>query len=405
MTQKRKNSILVFFITTYFVLSFQYHKAESSPLLDKITVLTNGILIDGTGSPPLHNAVVIIKNQIITAVGRQGTINLQDEAEIIDQKGASILPGFINAHIHNGYNKSKLRAWAKGGVTTVRDLGGNPRNNLFSFRDQVLKNPEYARLVAAGPMVTVPSGYPAIPWGSQNGLAVRSPEDARKKVLKLLDDGADIIKIALDSGKSFGRTIPMLSPAEAKEVVKAAHQRGAIVSAHVLVCKDLEQALNAGVDDIAHMVWDVLPDDIINRMIKENVYWVPTLELWQCVNTRLRDLAVKNLSRFVKAGGKVALGTDYDGNNCKFDLGMPLKEIRLMQAAGMSPMQIIVAATKNASYVCNLEDKIGTLEAGKMADLFIVKDNPLDDLNALSKVRMVIHSGTIIHSKKNLPLP
>jgi imidazolonepropionase-like amidohydrolase len=285
-------------------------------------------------------------------------------------------------------------------VTTVRDLGGNPKNNLFSWRNKSLKNPELARLVAAGPMVTVPGGYPKVPWGAPTGLPVISPDDARKKTIKLLDDGADIIKIALESGASFRREIPVLSLDEAKAIVNAAHQRGTIVSAHVLTSNDLENALKAGVDDIAHMVTDVPSDDLIKRVVSQGVYWVPTLELWHGVGHGLGEVAVNNLRRFVKAGGLVALGTDFDGYNCPFDLGMPIREIRWMKQAGMTPMQIIVAATKNASRVCNLEDSIGTLEKGKIADLLIVKGNPLEDIEALLKPRIVIHGGQVIRDEK-----
>jgi imidazolonepropionase-like amidohydrolase len=91
----------------------------------------------------------------------------------------------------------------------------------------------------------------------------------------------------------------------------------------------------------------------------------------------------------------VALGTDYAGYACEFELGMPLKEIKLMHAAGMTPMQIIVAATRNAAKVCSLPDH-GTLEAGKTADVLVVDGNPLEDLDALKRVLMVIHNGELI---------
>jgi len=358
--------------------------------------LINGTLIDGTGASPLINAVIIIKNKLITAAGNQEKTKIPKGTKVVDLQGTTILPGFINAHIHRGYNEHNLKAWARDGVTTVRDLGGNPQNNLFSFRDKMRNRPQYARLVAAGPMVTVPGGYPTIPWGAPTALPVTSPDDARKKINRLLDDGADIIKIALESGESFNLEIPMLSLEEATAIVEVAHQRGTIASSHVLVSKDLEHALNAGVDDIAHMVTDNPSDDLIDRVVNDSVYWVPTLELWHGVGYGLRDVAINNLRRFVKAGGMVALGTDYGGYDSQFDLGMPIREIRWMQEAGMTPMQIIVAATKNAAYLCNLEDKIGTLERGKIADLLIVDGNPLEDIDVLLKVRMVIHDGEII---------
>lgn len=388
------------FVLFFLLFLFAFQRVEISALSSPTMALINGTLIDGTGGPLLFQAVVIIEKGLIADIGDQNKIRIPADATIIDLKGSTLLPGFINAHVHNGYSNFNLKAWAKSGVTTVRDLGGNPRNNLFAFRDAAIRNPQNARLVAAGPMITVTKGYPMVPWGAPTGLLVLSPDDARNKVNQLLDKGADVIKIALEGGKSFNRKIPRLSIEEAAAIVAVTHQRGTVVSAHVLVSGDLEIALNAGVDDIAHMVWDDLNDSLIERMIDEGVYWVPTLELWYAVNPSLGRAASQNLRRFVKAGGKVALGTDYDGYDSEFDLGMPIREIRWMQAAGMTPMQIIIAATKNAAFVCNLKNQIGTLEKGKSADLLIVNGDPLADINVLLKKRMVINRGEIIYKRK-----
>ena len=159
-------------------------------------------------------------------------------------------------------------------------------------------------------------------------------------------------------------------------------------------------AIKGGVNDVVHMVIDNVPDSLITFMIEKNMYWVPTLELWKGVSERYNlnwiSVAKNNLIRFVNAGGKVAIGTDYDGYVTPFDLGMPITEIRLMKEAGMTPMQIIIAGTQNAARVCNLENELGTIEPGKIADIIIVKDNPLEDLESLLDVQMVIHNGEII---------
>ncbi len=390
-----RSFIIVTILLLMAKLSLQIQNSSVNSL-----VLINGTLIDGTGGPPLANAVVIIKDDLIEDIGTRGNIEIPADAKIINIQGATMLPGFINAHIHNGYNTQNLRAWAQDGVTTVRDLGGNPQNDLFTFRDEAGGDPHNARLIAAGPMVTVPNGYPMVPWGSSSGLPVTSPEDAREKVTQLLGDGADMIKIAVESGGSFNRIIPTLSQEEAAAIVEVAHQNGTIVSAHVLDSRDLEHALNAGVDDIAHMVWDYPTDSLIERVKDQGVYWVPTLELWYAVNPDLGNTALHNLNRFVQAGGHVALGTDYDGYDSVFDLGMPIREIKWMLAAGMTPMQIIVAATKNAAHVCNIENEVGTIEKGKTADILIVVGNPLDDIDSLMNKKMVINRGNIIYMGK-----
>ncbi|MFC1726446.1 amidohydrolase family protein [candidate division KSB1 bacterium] len=360
-------------------------------------VLINGYLIDGTGSNPVSNGMIIVKDGIITFAGEYDSLSIPENAVKYDLSGSTMLPGFINAHVHRGYSKYNLKVWAREGVTTVRDLAADPREDLFGFRNEILRDLNCARLVAAGPMITVPGGYPKIPFGSPTLYYVSSPEDAYRKAMHLLKSGADILKIAIESGQGFNLEIPTLTLEEAKAVVKAAHENGTMVSAHVTASKDLETALNAGVDDIAHMVYDSLPESLINRMTENNIYWIPTLELWQATPAPF-ETVIDNLRRFAAAGGKAALGTDYAGYNSTFDLGMPIREIGWMQEAGMSNMQIIVSATKNAAYVCNLKNEIGTLEAGKVADILIVNRNPLKNINHLKNVRMVIHGGKIIRN-------
>ena len=364
---------------------------------DEVLTLVNGTLIDGTGADPLLDAALVIQEGRITAVGPRAEINLPDGAKIIDVQGATILPGFINAHVHLGFDEKKLEAWAQGGVTTVRDLGAYPSADLFSRRDTLLKDNRFARLVAAGPIVTVPEGYPMVPWGFE-GLPANSPEDAASKINRLLDDGADLIKIAVESGYIFRTKIPALSAEEAAAIVSVAHERGTVVSAHVTASQDLGRALDAGVDDIAHMITNPLYDGLIEQMLENDVHWVPTLELWKNVGYSDRR-AIANLTKFVEAGGKVALGTDYAGYDAEFDLGMPITEIELMQKAGMTPMQIIVAGTQNAAHVCNLDHELGTLEAGKIADVLVVDGDPLEDIHALTNIRMVLHNGVVIRDE------
>jgi imidazolonepropionase-like amidohydrolase len=359
--------------------------------------LVGGTLIDGTGADPLLDAAVLIREGRIAAVGTVAQVKASETARVIDVGGATVLPGFINAHVHGSYDEDTLKAWARGGVTTVRDMAtGQPVKDAFAFRDGLRDDLQCARLVAAGRMVTVPDGYPIARWGVDS-ITVTSPEDARQKVDQLLDDGADFVKIPLESGAIFGFSMPMLSPEETAAIVETAHARGAWVSAHVSVTRDLEKALDAGVDDIAHMVTDKLPDELAARVVESDTYWVPTIELWKGVGYGLGAHVVDNLRRFVEAGGKVALGTDYAGApNVDFDLGMPIHEIEWMQEAGMTPLQIVVAATKHAAHVCNLGQEFGTLEVGKIADILVVDGDPLEDIHALTRTKMVFREGVSV---------
>jgi imidazolonepropionase-like amidohydrolase len=297
-----------------------------------------------------------------------------------------MLPGFINTHVHNAFRESNLRKWASEGVTTVRDVGAAESPSVaFAIRDSMHSNPYCARVVAAGPLVTVPGGYPIVP-NNFPALVVNSAEDARMKIRQLLDQGAELIKITLDS--SYGS--PTLSSEEVNAIVETAHERGRPVTSHMARLIFLQWALNAGVDDTAHSIVDSIPDEWIDRMIRGKMSLVPTL-----MAQRKTGASLQNLRRFVAAGGRVALGND-GGYIAGMEIGMPITEIEAMQEAGMTPMQIIVAATKNAAEVCRLEHVIGSLEFGKEADILVVKRNPLTDLRALLEVEHVFHRGVMI---------
>jgi imidazolonepropionase-like amidohydrolase len=347
--------------------------------------LVGGTLIDGTGADPLPDAALVILGKCIVAVGPRAEVEIPADAQVIDVQGATILPGFFNAHVHNAYGRRNARDWARAGVTTVRDLGAHLGFPYFAMRDRLRTDPQYARVVSAGPLVTVPGGYPIVP-NDFSSLTVISPEDAREQVAQLIADGADVIKITMTSGD-----LPTLSPEEASAIVQTAHERGVPVTVHATSRRTLERALEAGVDDVAHMADDRVPDRVIQRMVEAGVAWVPTLEA-------LGDYDESNLRRFLAAGGVVALGNDA-GYLSGLEIGMPMDEIELLEQAGMTPMQIILAATRDAARVCRLDGELGTLEASKTADVLVVDGDPLQDLQVLTDVLLVVHEGTIIRSE------
>ena len=364
--------------------------AETSDVL----ALYNCRIIDGNGGTPVDNGVIVIKGDKIDNIGAAKEVSIPWDCKKLDLEGASILPGFINSHVHKAYDAVTLQNWLKGGVTTVRDLGPFSNSDYIKKRDEFNRDLQNARIIAATPLITKPGGY--------GGLFVESPEDAAAKVNGLIDYGADIIKIALEDDLQ-GRTWPMMSPEEAKSIVAAAHARNKRVSAHVSHVRNLPVAIDAGVDDIAHMVVEPMENELINKIVEKDIYWVPTLELWQGVS-KIHSLdwdsiAADNLSRFFKAGGKVALGTDFAGYICSFDKGFPITEVTLLKKAGLSNMDIIVAATKNAAYVSDREKHLGTLEKGKIADCIVITGNPLENMELLKEPQMVIHNGKIAYKK------
>jgi imidazolonepropionase-like amidohydrolase len=325
-------------------------------------------------------------------------VRIPANARIIDVQQATVLPGFFNTHVHDAFSEINLRVWAQAGVTTVRDMafGGGQLWWPLTFRDEHAALPEFSRIISVGPMISSPGGYPVAVWGGV-AYSAASPEEARQRTTEVIDHGGDLIKTTLESGLvMLGRaSLPMFNEQEAKAIIDVAHHRGVPVTVHVTAGADLAKAVDYGFDEIAHMVADTLQDDrLIARMVARDIYWVPTLELWS--NYGLAQVAIANLRRFVSAGGKVALGTDFSGAPKPFQAGMPILEMELMQQAGMTPMQIIVAATKNAAHVCNRDHFLGTLESGKTADILVVDGDPLQDIHNLRNVRLVVHNGTVI---------
>jgi enamidase len=341
-----------------------------------------GTLIDGTGGDPVPDGALVIQGPRIVALGPRSETAIPERARVLEMPGATILPGFINAHVHNAYKRSTLSTWAQSGVTTVRDLGQRYPFPYFATRDRLNGDPHLAHLVAAGPLVTVPGGYP-IAGNNFASLTVTSPDDASRKIAELIDEGADVIKITLTSGGA-----PSLSAAEAAAIVRTAHERGVVVTAHATTSRDLRRALDAGVDDVAHMATDRVSKSLLQTMVDAGVAWVPTLHA-------LGGGDSGNLRRFVAAGGKVALGND-GGYLEGIEVGMPLREIELMHQAGLTAMQIIVAATKHGSEVCQLDHLLGTLQVGKLADVLVVKGDPLQDLDVLANAQWVVHRGVVI---------
>lgn len=393
----RNSRASIFLVSFALLAALSCSDSQTPASSGKLLALTNGLLIDGTGTEPVSAATVVVRDGRIDQVGRGSAVSIPEQTTIIDLDGATILPGFFNAHVHGAFDESRLRAWAQEGVTTVRDLGANPNLPLAAMREELNADNQNARLVFAGPLVTVPDGYPVIPWRSAASLPLESIADARRKINDLLDNGIDVIKIALERGDIFRRTIPVLSPEMAAEICTIAHNRGTVVSAHITAARDIDLAIDAGVDDLAHMAVTIVSDSQITRLVNDSIYWIPTLELWHGSSPTHHSRALLNLELFVSAGGLVALGTDFEGYTTPFDLGMPLREIGWMRDAGMTPMQIIVAATKNAAMVSNLGEELGTIETGKIADILVVNGNPLANITqALAHVRMVIHNGVII---------
>lgn len=373
-----------------------------------IVVFRGATLIDGNGGAPVDHAVVVIQGDRILFAGPEGEIEVPSNAVIHNLERLTILPGFFNTHVHEAsfiqampgrLELTRLAAWAWEGVTTLRDVT-SPHEELLRYKrnEEVQSDPTLARLLMSGPCIEVPGGRAE----TYNRLIIHSPEDARQKIEDLLDDGADVVKLYFEDGSIFGESWNVMTTEEARMIVKVAHGRGKKVTAHVQEAYLVEKALDAGVDDICHsQVDEPVPDHLIERMVAQKMSIVPTLEMSNTWRPALVT-SLDNLRRMVELGVQVAVGTDYSYTfDVEFEVGMPLIEMMLMEQGGMTPMQIIVAGTKNSARVCGVERELGTVEIGKIADFIAVDGDPLEDLSVLKhNVVMVIHDGVIIRDDR-----
>ncbi|HWQ13089.1 MAG TPA: amidohydrolase family protein [Roseiflexaceae bacterium] len=371
-------------------------------------VLIGATLIDATGAPPLPNAAVAIQGRHIVYAGPADTLAYSADTPVRDVSGATIMPGFINTHVHiTGLTDDDLRRWTRAGVTTIRDLAG-PLAALVATRDRIraANDATLPRLLVAGPIITVDGGYP-FAVGEQalrvEGLAVRDAEHARTTIAALADGGADLIKLAVS-----GRTDvhwQELSDEEIAAITTTAHARGLRVSAHVDRVVALRRAVLNGIDDAAHSPRDRMPDDVIALMVERGVTLSPTISVYEALarqrgtvavwRQRMQPVMYDNLRRFVAAGGILALGDDYGGVP-GMPVGMPLEELLHWQAAGISAQQIIEASTRGSALAAGLEGEVGTVEVGKVADLLVVQGDPLADLSALARPLLVVHNGQVV---------
>jgi len=388
-------------------------------------VLTNGTVILGTGAPPIPDGIVVIQQERVLAAGRAADYAVPAGTKVVDAKHGTILPGIINAHVHGVSNAAIRRVYfLLKGVTSVCDMGSR-LNEMPQFEQDHVSGPA-ARGFRSGPIVTAPGGYPDVVFHASLNYEVTGPDEAQAAVADLVNRGADAIKIALEPG-SAQEPWPMLNLQEVEAIVQAAHERGRLVRAHVGRTdgtKVLDIVVESGVDviehvpipvfsamdaynlikDKAHFALDPAYEARLTRLVARQVVMVPTLDahtLW-CESAELTseqkqacfEFYGEPVRQFHTLGGVVALGNDYGADDA-IEKGMPLREMRLLLAAGLTPMQVIEAGTRHAAQVCGHGKELGTLEAGKLADIIVVHGDPLADIEVMKQVSVVIKGGQI----------
>lgn len=304
-------------------------------------------------------------------------------AEVVDARGCTLVPGFVDAHVHIAF--ADPHDVVAGGVTTARDLAWPPAEIHALARRSRAASFDGPLVLAAGPMLTAPGGYPTrAAWAPPGcGREVATPADARAAVATTLDEGACVVKVALNP--PVGPTLPrdVLGA-----IVAAAHARGARVTGHVHGLDELDKALDAGVDELAHMLMspERIPEATVRRMVAAGMTVVPTLS----VRSDDQDVACDNVARFVSAGGRVVYGTDL-GNEGPGP-GIDAREVGAMTRASMSSRAIVASATVEAAAYLGLARK-GVLAPGYDADVVAVEGDADADAGALTRVRMVWRGG------------
>jgi imidazolonepropionase-like amidohydrolase len=401
--------------------------------------ITNGTVIDGRGGDPLTKAVVLIEGERITAVSRRDQVSIPRDATVIDAEGGSILPGLIDTHVHFVLEYldvlrmlltppslnllqtiPRMRATLEAGVTTVRDAAGAPAGLKMAVERGIIAGP---RMQVAITILSQTGGhgdhyYPCctalrfggpfydVPDGVVDGI-----DEMRKRVREVLRAGADWIKLATTGGVLSPADVPTSSQLTIDEVATAVYEaaaQGKRCMAHAQGSQGIKNALLAGVASIEHGVY--LTDELIDLMLEKDVYLVPTLVAPLAVVKFSQEhpellppmMAAKALSvvedhqrsfrMAVEAGVKIAMGTD-SGVGRHGENG---RELVLMVENGMTPMQAIVASTSSAAQLLHLDENLGTLEEGKLADVIIVDADVLNDITKIgdpANVKLVLKGG------------
>lgn len=391
-------------------------------------LIENAQVFVGDGTVLERASIGILDNRI-QWVGAAGT-NKSKAKIVINAEGTTVIPGLMDAHVHlmsseylldsdslDAYMSVILPHWLKGmllhGVTTVRTLGAPIKESLeikTKIAEGVIEGP---RIIASGPGLTSPQGHPAATMYRQfpalNKRFVRvatTTQEARAAITEVIDAGMESpLKLVYHGGNPgddsytlMGTPIIRLDPNVLEAAVDEAHSRGYTVSVHTNDYEDALTAVLAGVDGVEHgVVSAAIPDDRLRKaMLQRNTFLVSTLRLHKVMHgTKTYSVASDNLKLLHDGGVTVVAGSDtpvgwtYPGLYTLF-------EIEALVDAGLTPSEAIQAATYNAALSFGIAGRLGRIREGLLADLVIVKGNPLKNISLLRYPRYVIKDGDIV---------
>ena len=378
-----------------------------------VTAFEGARVIVGDGSAPIEDAVFIVENDRLTAVGPRAAVDIPSGATRVDLAGKTVMPAIVNAHVHLALEREErteqLQHMAYYGAGTVLSLGHDTGDVPFQMQDEIV--PDGARSLTAGRGITAPE-----PGRSEVPFWVTTEDEARAAVRELAAQEVGLIKIWVDDRN--GR-YEKLSPALYGAVIDEAHTHGVRVTAHVFTLEDAKGLLRAGLDAFAHGVRDRDVDDELVALWQErpNVTLVPNLpnpgvamdlgwlsgtvppdELGEMQEASIDrpaaqerfGIQARNLARLSDAGVKIGFGTD---GSVPWAVHLEMED---MVRSGMPPADVIAAATGNSAELLQMTD-VGTLAAGRSADFIVLEANPLDDITNTRRIDAVYLRGTEVN--------
>ncbi|MFT8550911.1 amidohydrolase family protein [Acetobacter okinawensis] len=413
--------------------------------------LTHVRIIDGTGAAPIEDGTVVMQDGVIVTAGRD--VPLPPHARIIDRSGMTVLPGLVSDHSHVGQLEgvrtgpqfytadkitSELAQYRRYGVTTVTALGNNAPKVFDPMRKDAHLGLLPADLFGVDQGIGVPKGAPPVNVAPDQLFRPHTPEQARRNVDVMADEGTDLVKIWVDD---FDRSLPVkMDPAIIDAVVDEAHKKHLRVAAHIHDLDDAQRVVASGVDILAHGVRDKpVPPSFVQTLKEKGIWYIPTLQLdeattawadqpaWvrapyvvaglsaplrQQINTPAwrkenatgakaefarKSLAMnlQNLKTLWDAGVNIGFGTDSGATPLRVPGVAEHRELALMVSAGLPPLQALHVATQQAALLLNLHDR-GVIAAGKRADLLVVAGNPAKTIADADRVVETWENGNAV---------
>jgi len=397
-----------------------------------MTYYYNCRLVDGTGKCAVENAALFTEGSKIVYAGPAALAPEAKDCEKIDMEGRTLLPGIFNCHVHmalrfpftpycvDEYGTPGYRAMVMYrravealycGITTIRATGESDYADT-AVRDAINRGMVFGpRILTAGPVIIAHGGHGAGQWGS---VECSGPYEFARETRNVICKGVDLVKICTTGGmvgEYEGAETVQMTEEETRAVTSVAAEYGKIVAGHIGNDRAIRTAVKAGVKSIEHGY--IMNEETAEIMAEAGAYLVPTLAVSAACDylekhnnpryhiEKIRNIGkqhMKSCSNAIKAGVKIAVGTDLlpsdplDGTNATF------REVELLVEAGMSNLEAIKAATLNSAEVCGVDKITGTLEAGKEADIIAVDGKPDETITDLRSLAMVVKGGALVRS-------